>query len=375
MAENPFHFTGPVPPEELIDRGRERATLLTGAREGNNSRIMAPRRYGKTSLLRAVAREFAVGKFVSVYVDFFGVLTPADVASRIDRAYSQALAGKLASWIRGVLRTVTPFAELGGGPIPGQAGIRFNAVSMPDLDGMLRLPERVYQKTGKRVLVVFDEFQELLSLGRGVDGSVRAVIQHQVEAASYIFAGSNLGMMRELFEDPKRAFYQQAQALALDPLPADEAAEYLVSSFRATNKEIDVEAIDLTLQLSVGHPQRTMMLAHGIWGRTPDGGTADATIVTDAHAKILAQLADEFRGTWARLATPAKRILTAVALGVGPYSREVSVGQRGGSRVDMLTALTNSGDLIMRHDSGGKKYVLVDPFLAQWLRSGRESGT
>jgi hypothetical protein len=42
--------------------------------------------------------------------------------------------------------------------------------------------------------VIFDEFQDLLAVGEGLDGLVRSHIQHQGDAASYIFAGSQTSL-------------------------------------------------------------------------------------------------------------------------------------------------------------------------------------
>jgi AAA+ ATPase superfamily predicted ATPase len=43
----------------MVDREREAERLLSLARAGHNSRVSAPRRYGKTSLLRDAADERA----------------------------------------------------------------------------------------------------------------------------------------------------------------------------------------------------------------------------------------------------------------------------------------------------------------------------
>jgi AAA+ ATPase superfamily predicted ATPase len=71
---NPFRYSSPVGGEDLIDRDREAEELLAGAAEGNNSRLVAPRRYGKTSLLRRVLADGDRAGWLGVYVDFFGVV-------------------------------------------------------------------------------------------------------------------------------------------------------------------------------------------------------------------------------------------------------------------------------------------------------------
>ena len=54
---NPFEYSSPLAPDELLDRDDEAQRLLERAEGGHNSRLVAPRRYGKTSLLLRVLDE------------------------------------------------------------------------------------------------------------------------------------------------------------------------------------------------------------------------------------------------------------------------------------------------------------------------------
>src|SRR6266702_4404479 len=110
MSQNPFRFAAPVGLDDLIGRDAESEALVRTAREGNNSRLVAPRRFGKTSLLRRVLGEIAAGEeaWNAVYVDLFGVLTYADVSERVERAYRRSLTGPLAKWFEGLRRAMRP---------------------------------------------------------------------------------------------------------------------------------------------------------------------------------------------------------------------------------------------------------------------------
>ena len=54
---NPFVYSHPVPPADLVDREEETGTLVRLAEGGHAARLSAPRRYGKTSLLRKVKED------------------------------------------------------------------------------------------------------------------------------------------------------------------------------------------------------------------------------------------------------------------------------------------------------------------------------
>ena len=122
--------------------------------------------------------------------------------------------------------------------------------------------------------MVFDEFQDVLAAQERADAIIRSEIQHHGDSASYVFSGSHLGMMRELFGDRRRAFYGQAGSVELPPLPPDEVAGYIAECFERTGRSVG-GALDPLLAASDGHPQRTMLLAHAVWERTPSGQTAN----------------------------------------------------------------------------------------------------
>jgi hypothetical protein len=93
---NPFIYDDPVPPTELIDRKAELGKLLELAEGGHNTRLQAPRRYGKTSVLRKLCIQADEAGFRTVYVDFLLATTPAEVARRTEEAYVPVLEGPLA---------------------------------------------------------------------------------------------------------------------------------------------------------------------------------------------------------------------------------------------------------------------------------------
>src|SRR5215203_2282260 len=268
---NPFRYTEPVPPAELIDRDDEAEVLLRTAVAGNNSRLIAPRRYGKTSLLQRVIDDARREGWAAVYVDFFGVLTLADVTARIERAYASQLEGGLASWFAGIRRRLRPTMRFGGEPqVPAEVELSVDPQAEPPLLDRLALPRRILERTGQRTLVVFDEFQDVLAAKDRADATIRSEIQHHGDAASYVFAGSQLGMMRRLFADKRRAFYGQAKPLDLPPLAPEDVADYLDGRFRETRRQVG-DALGPLLDVARGHPQRTMQLAHALWEQLGPG--------------------------------------------------------------------------------------------------------
>jgi uncharacterized protein len=370
---NPFRYSHPVAVEDLIDRDGEAETLLRNAEEGSNSRLVAPRRYGKTSLVRRVLDDAAKLDWATVYVDFFGVLTLADIAERIEIAYGQQLRGPLSSWFTGVRRTLRPTVTAGGGPLPASVGVSLDAQAEPPLLERLALPLRLHERDGRRVLVVFDEFQDVLGAQDRADAVIRSEIQHHGDAASYVFAGSHVGMMRELFADKRRAFYGQAAPVELPPLAPDDVADYVAARFAATGRDVGA-ALGPLLATAQGHPQRTMLLAHSLWDATPPGEHATEETWAAAYDRAVADVQDEMRAVWSGLTVGQRRVIVSIAENArGLYAAARGHGgSRGGAVRNALDALADAGEVV---DEPGRRtgYRVVDPLLAAWIVSGRGS--
>src|SRR4051812_15348443 len=92
---NPFVFSGPLDPGDMIDRRDEAAELLALAEGGHSTRLEAPRRYGKTTLLSQVLSDAERTGMATALVDLEGVLSLGGIVIRIERAYSRSLKGKV----------------------------------------------------------------------------------------------------------------------------------------------------------------------------------------------------------------------------------------------------------------------------------------
>lgn len=361
---NPFRYSGPVPPEEAIDRDAEVARMLDTADSANNTRLLAPREYGKTSLLRRVLAEADAQGWATVYVDFFGVLTLADIARRIEAAYAEQLHGDLARWFAGARKRL-PRVRLGGGPLPASADLELDPQAEDPLVKRLEMPRRILEKSGRRTLVVFDEFQAVLTARSDCDEVIRSAIQHHGDAASYIFAGSEVGMMRELFASRHRAFYRQAGHVDLRPLEPDDVADYISSRFAQTGRSVSSDSLTALLDLCQGHPRASMLLAHGLWEHTPPQGEADLQAFETAEREALDTAAIDLRALWRGLTRTEQGLATALARGEAPFSRTRSdAGNRGDGARKALESLIDAGEVV-RVD---QQHRLVDPFFAELLR-------
>lgn len=363
---NPFVFSRPLDPEHLIDRDAEVEKLVTLAEGGHATRLSAPRRYGKTSLLRRVGREAERAGFNYVEVDFYGLLSHSDLAARLERGYRN-LKTPARRAADAAIRALRPRVSVGAGPFKLEAGSPAGdqVVDSRILMGLLDLPLELFERTGTRTLVAFDEFQELLAVGDGVDGLFRSRIQRHGDAASYIFAGSHPGLMEHLFGAYERPFYGQARVMKLGPLEGSDLIEYIGERFEAGKRDA-MPVMEALIDLADGHPQRAMLLAHALWEQTPRGEPATPERWQAALAAVFADNGEGLEATWGALEKKEQAVLAALALNQGPLFGEATLRRfnlsKGGAQ-HARDSLTRAGYL-QKVEEGWR---LVDPLLSEWI--------
>src|SRR5207344_200125 len=101
---NPFRFSGPLGAEDMIDRDPEAEELLALTQGGHSFRLVGPRRYGKTTLLRRVLDAAEREKMATVLVDLQDVLSIAEIVVRIERGY-QRLKGPIRRHVENLFRS------------------------------------------------------------------------------------------------------------------------------------------------------------------------------------------------------------------------------------------------------------------------------
>jgi uncharacterized protein len=325
--------------------------------------LVGPRRYGKTTLLRRVLDAAEREQMATVLVDLQDVLSVAEIVVRIERAYDR-LKGPVRKRVETLLRTWNIGLSLGGG------GFTATLARNPSVDPeavllrLLELPRELFDRDGTVSLIVFDEIQDVLVVP-GADGKIRSVIQHQGDAATYGFAGSAPGMMRQLFADPQRPLLDQAVPRELEPLPRSETGAYVERRFARTGRDPG-GALEPLLEFTRGHPQRSMMLAHYLWQKASPERRADEAVWLEALDRAAADSAPLMQAIWRALNVNERRVMLALAVLSTPLYSQQTAAAIGIKRSSIGAAVENliaKADLIRVED----QLRITDPMFEYWL--------
>jgi hypothetical protein len=376
-----FPTDSPIPASQLIGRRDDVREVATRLEAGTHLIVAGPRRTGKTSVCEAaLGRLRRRGAYVAK-LDLFRVSDAAELAealatavvanrSGVYRALRRARgAGRAALSAVQSQMLVRLVGELGEGVelalSPGRAALD------PDraLDLALELPERVALADGKRLVLFFDEFQELASARRpygdpdAVTNRMRAVFQRST-AVSYLFAGSLEHVMRDLFAPARRAFSGFGSFYSLRAITDEEWRRGLADRFAADDCVSGEPALDRIVELGGGHPRATMRIAQQ---------THLISLEVDTHeiGLDLVQLGFEraLEGDRPTMEQVVERIRLLHKHGL-IVARSVAAGDpppkrlHAGVRDRVLKLMRDAG--ILEHEARGR-WRVIDPLLRHYL--------
>ena len=357
--------------------------VATRLEAGTHLIVAGPRRTGKTSVCEAALARLARRGLYTAKVDLFRVSDAAELAEAVAaavmanrsatrralrRARSAGRAALSAAQAQAVLRLV---GELGEGVeialTPGRAA------SDPDrsLDVALELPERVAAADDTRLVLFFDEFQELASPRRpygdadAVTNRMRAIFQRS-SSVSYMFAGSIEHVMRDLFAPSRRAFSGFGSFYSLRPIETDEWHAGLTERFAADGCSVSEAALARIVALGGGHPRATMRIAQQAHLVSLELDTRKIGLdlvelgfrrALEGDRPTMEQLVERIR----LLHKQGLLVARTVAAG-DPPPRRIQPGVR--DRV--LKLLRDAG--IVEHEAHGR-WRVIDPLLRHYLAS------
>jgi AAA+ ATPase superfamily predicted ATPase len=372
---NPFRFGDLALDEAFTDRAASIAELVADMRNGQNVVLYAPRRYGKTSLVWRAANE-AVAENISVaYCDLMKTPTKERFAAALAKTIFDDLespTGSVLERAHALFRGLRIVPQMSVDPEHGSLSFTFTAQQRRDIDEtierLLELPQRIAGERRRRVVLILDEFQEVVKLDPGYPNLMRSVFQTQPEV-SHIYLGSRRHILDRIFEDRNQAFWRSAKRIEIGMIPVAEFRSFIKERFDATDKGITDEALDRLLEATHGHPYATQELAYYTWQEVATGAHAFVDHVEAALESVLRSENRHFSRIWED-ATEHQRLLL-IALADGQQSiytvefRE-SYGFPSNSYVQRAVKTLVAQELVGQSEN--RAYLIIEPFLAEWIK-------
>ena len=317
--ENPFSYSDYVTGEAFCNREKEQKDLIYFAQNSQNVLLYSHRRMGKTSLVHQVIRTLKKAKPIvqSVYIDLYGSLDENDFIDAILTGLMQ-----IESKIEWVLR------QMAGLKVTGSIDPITN---LPTLSASIKPREKPeylekaltilasYSKKQK-LLVVFDEFQEVAKYSEeSFEKRLRKIIQGH-RNISYIFSGSQKHILIEMFDSAKRAFYKMARSYPLKNIDIQHYIDWAQKLFKKKRVKIDKEIIIEIVERCDYQPVYIQQFLFDLWR----SGTVSLAALDRIQNSIIISQKPQFIVLWDLLTQNQKKAMRLLAEtgGEGIYAAE-----------------------------------------------------
>lgn len=352
--ENPFKFGTVVEAEYFTDRVKEVNYINQFIQSPNHLILISPRRFGKSSV---VAKAITQSGRKSITVNIQQVVSVADLAAKLMREFFKVHPMErirhLITHFR-IIPTVTTNALTGTVDVSFQPGVDATIL----LEDVMELMEKAHTESD-RLVVVLDEFQEILDLAPRLDKKLRAIMQEQ-KHINYILLGSQESMMTDIFEKKKSPFYHFGELMRLGILPRDNFHEYLTVRLENCFPNNHDELADDILDYTGSHPYYTQQLASNVWQigmLQPE----QKDVLQVAVDRIVTTHGLDYERLWLNFKRTNKWILQRLA-----SNGNLQTGEHRTSTVySALKRLQKDGYVIY-----SDRYEIEDPFFKEWILRG-----
>ena len=241
-----------------------------------------------------------------------------------------------------------------------------------DVKAVLRLPFRLAADRGTPLLLVIDEFQNVLETEDGdrilrpLDAIIKEAAEQGLKGFSFIFSGSMVNAMKQIFET-SRLFHRHVTRVRLSSVDEREIADHVVRGFLSGGKVLDKE-------LLIG---ACRLFKNNLWYINHFASICDSMskgyimepVLVDALGSLLSVHEPRFRAMVCGLTTHQVNLLRATAEGNVRFSASEVIRKYG---------LNSSANVKRVKDALMKKEILVfddddqpeflDPLFEYWVK-------
>ena len=364
---NPFKYGRIVSGSDFCGREQLLKQIIGHIKSSQNIVIQGERRIGKTSAIYEAIQRCRGAKLL--YADLMGIKSTDALCKRILRAI--VLFEQKAGFFDKILRTlsylrpsisVDPVTLLP--TISFDASVELKANSIPEVFSLI---ESLHEK--KRLVVVLDEFQDVLQLDnpREALSMLRGKIQFQGDIP-YIFAGSIRNRMDEIFTDPGSPFFKSAIPITIDPLPYVEFSEFLKKKFATGKRKMGDDVLNRGFEIACNIPGDIQQLCEALWEVTSENEWVTQNHIKEALDLIFSREQKSYENILGLLTDFQIRCLFSIAKqgGKGVLSIPFLKSAGANNPSSVRRAITRLVDLNILFEVK-KEYRFVNPFFRAWM--------
>jgi uncharacterized protein len=368
--ENPFILTSFHGKKYFCDRDNELKTLVSHVENDRNVLLYGWRGLGKSTLIQRFFDKLEnKGQYETLYIDLLHCSSIEDVikilASVIFDKYGRGKPGISSSMNK-------LFFVLG-------ASVRFDPYSdMPDLhlgprqsgreEQSLHAMGDFLQERKKKVIIAFDEFQEIdFFEDKNVESFFRNWMQ-KFPDLRFVFCGNHPGKMLRMYAEKTSPLYQNAQLIPLLPIQLERYRDFILDHFESKGKSIAEEVIKMIYTWARGQTYLIQLVCNYLFAQCTQVREQDFHRV---RQEILEQYLPVFASFPKMLTKGQWNLLKAIAKEeplFNPLSSEFLIKHQLGAASTVSTALKSlqKQELIFEEEGA---YFVQEVLLSRWMKN------
>ena len=365
---NPFYYGQIVKDENFCRRPELVETLRGNIKRGQNIYIQGERRTGKSSLIFETIRKLK--KFRLIYVDLLEAKSSDDFLKRVVMAVvSMEKSTRFFEQIFQKLAHMRPIASVD--PLTGLPTLTIDAAVELKPDSIPSVLDLIssYHSKAKPLIVVFDEFQDVLNLkdAREVLALLRSKVQFQSDIA-YVFAGSIRNKMDRIFNNPDSAFFKSAIPIHVGSLDKNTFQKFIVNKFKTGKRQVSSGALNNIFNICFSIPGDVQQLCSALWDTTSFGGRISEQSIPMAVEHIFSHELKGYETILKIITVQQLKLLTGLSRlgGKAPMSSAFmkNAGIFQASSVKRALNRLIELKIIFHYEN---EYRFVNPFFRAWL--------
>ncbi len=276
--------------EAFLNRQEECKYLISRIKANKHSVLMAPRRYGKTSLVLRVASEMKIPYCAMDLLAAYSEEYVRDqIISKVGGLVFELLPkiNKAKEKLIAIFKQMKPEITLDA--FGQRLVLKLSNKPLQDISETLLKLDETANHFNKKAVIFMDEFQQISKLANS--HSLEASIRHAVERSeniSYVFSGSNRSLLNQMFGDQSRPLYRLCQTISITRMPKEIYVNYFSACAAAKWKNsLSANSLEKIFELTELHPFYINVLCQLLWEEsTPP---SEEKIITLWHEYVKTQ--------------------------------------------------------------------------------------
>lgn len=250
---NPFIVSGFSVGKYFCNRKSELTRLQESFKNKRNITLISLRRMGKSNLINYHFEKIKKNADC-LYIDIFAAQDLNEFVNILANSIYKYFGKSVKQYLKDLTNLVRSLgASLSFNEITGNPEVNFGLSRSPKSEKNLSELITFLEKRKKRIVIAFDEFQQILEFSEKNTEAVLRTHFQNVKNITFIYSGSNKGMMESIFSAHAKPFYHSTEILYLDEINKTEYKKFILKHFDEGRIKVTSEQVDIILQICRNH--------------------------------------------------------------------------------------------------------------------------